>query len=798
MRMTRRTAAGRAAAAVALAWLLEGCAATAPRAPGETPVPAPEPASAPEEPAAPPDVAPAGGAVPDLVASANSLVNGHGPQEAVDGRLDTWWEAGRGTDGTTFTLAFGRVQGLGGLVVDWQPGHAPAEFIVETHGGDFRWRPRLHVTGSRGNRAQLYLPGTQAAEVRLRVVREGAQPAAICEVSPQPPAWSATPEDFQMNVARAARRGLYPRAYLGEPTAWAPVGRAGDTAWALLTRDGAIESGNGAFTLEPFLVEAGRLVTWNDAHVTQSLVNDVLPIPQVTWESHAWRLTATAAGAGPAGRSFVLARYRVENLGAKVDKLRLVLAVRPLQAAPRVRRADAEGAAKVAHLALGDDGRTVLVNEAAAVQALTAPTGFAASTFYGGDIVAAWLEHGDLPADTEARSELNAASGALWWDLVVAPGGAGDVVVALPLHGAPAPVQLDAEAALIAIVREWQAKLGGLPLKVPADLSPERAAVAAEAIRVAQAQVGWLLATRDGAALQPGTRGAARPWVAHGALAAEALLRLGLTDEARDFLLWCAPHQADSGRMPGVIGAVGPDQASVPDATGAFIHLAARAWDHTHDRALAEALWPRVARGAGWLAAQPAPASPFLDEFFRLRGLAAAAWLAGELQAVGVKGTAPEAKRLAALRDRFAGDLQAAVQGATAAAGPEAADAAALASALDPCDVAAQLPAGALERTFDRYWAFFNARREVGDHRAFALDEMRCLGALARLGQTGRAWDATAWFLAQMSVPGWRVWGEVAPRDAAGAPTGDDMPNGWMGADFVRGICDLAGEHGSR
>lgn len=774
------------------------------------------------------------GPVPEPAAEATSQVGSNGPDLALDGDANTWWQAGREERTTTLTLQFGRAQEFGGLTIDWVPGTCPREYLVELDEGDGLWRPALHVPGSDGGRDHLYLPDAEARRIRISALVPGALPPAISELEVQPLGWSQTKEAFVMNLAKEARRGLYPRGFLGEPSAWTVVGQDNDAREGLIGADGAIEAGPGAFTVEPFLRHRGGLVTWHDVGRSQSLVDGYLPIPEVTWRHGELALTVTAAGCGPAGASYVVAHYRLENRGAQPDTARLYLAVRPLQVNPPSQFLNIRGGtAKIRQLER--EGRVVSVDGRPRVQLLDEPTGWGASSFFGGDIVADWLEQGREPQAQAVGCVMDAASGAAWWDFALAPGQSREVAVALPLHEAPAPSDLDAGKALKEAARAWHKTLDRAPLKklkAPSGLSPERRAVAEEAILTAKAQVGWILVNRAGPAIQPGTRSYARSWIRDGALTGEALLRLGFTKEARAFLEWYAPHQYENGKAPCVVDARGADPVPEHDSTGQFIHLVAQVWRHTQDKRLLKEMWPRVLRGVDYLDSlletrrteefrgthfygilppsishegySAKPMHSYWDDFFCLLGLRDAAWLAGQAGA-----PAAEAARLRALHDRFAADLQASIAAAMAHHGidyvPGCADlgdfdATSTTIALDPCDAAALLPAGALERTFERYWEFFASRRDKGllpdgtPWRDFTPYEVRCIGAAARLGWTDRAWQMTEWFLSQRAVPGWKVWGEVVHRDQSEARFIGDMPHGWVGSDFVRAVGDLVGK----
>ncbi len=777
------------------------------------------------------------GPVATPLAAASSIMEGHDPSLALDGDANTWWEAGREELPTVFTLDFGGAQEFGGLTVDWLPLCAPQEYLVELDGGDGLWRPVLQVQQSNGGRDQLYLPESEAVRLRLRALLPGLQPPAIAEVKVQPLAWSATKEAFVGNLAKEAPRGLYPRGMLGEPTAWTVVGQDYDTREGLISIDGALESGPGGWSLEPFVWHHHHLVTWNDVTATQSLVDGFLPVPQVEWAfgdgtKDDWRLTVTAAGVGQPGQSTMVARYRIENRGACRDTLTLFLAVRPLQVNPPVQFLNTRGGtAKVDHLVR--EGDTLTVNGRPALRMLTPPTGFGASTFHGGDIVADWLARGHTPREQAASCAMHAASGALWYDFVVPAGKSVEVGVEIALHEVLGAAGPDAGKALKQAARDWHRKLDRIALKPPKGLSKERRALAEEAILTAKAQVGWILVNRAGPAIQPGTRSYARSWIRDGALTGEALMRMGFVEEARQFLEWFAPHQYENGKIPCVVDQRGADPVPEHDSTGEFIYLVARVWERTHDKQLLAAMWPRVAHGVEYLESlletrrtaeytvegqrqfygilppsishegySAKPMHSYWDDFWCLRGLRDAAWLAGEAATAGVAVPAAEAAKLAALRDRFAADLGASVACAMKVHGvpyvPGCADlgdfdATSTTMALDPCDAAAVLPAGALEATFEQYWRNFSERRDGGDWVNFTPYEVRCIGAVARLGHTDRAWAMTDWFLGQRTVPGWKVWGEVVWRDQAEARFIGDMPHGWVGSDFIRSVGNLVG-----
>ena len=152
--------------------------------------------------------------------------------------------------------------------------------------------------------------------MRLRVTSPPATGRPdLAEWTLQPLAWSATREAVAAAVARDARRGLYPRGCLDEQVYWTVVGADRDPREGLLSEDGALETGPGGVTVEPFLWADGRLVTWADVTSEASLADGDLPVPSVTWRAGPWRLVITAVGVGEPGQSSLLARYRLTNTG---------------------------------------------------------------------------------------------------------------------------------------------------------------------------------------------------------------------------------------------------------------------------------------------------------------------------------------------------------------------------------------------------------------------------------------------------------------------------------------------------
>lgn len=749
------------------------------------------------------------GPPPVPVARASSFAPGYEAARALDGDPGTSWRPASDDLQPWFELDLRGAREFGALTLDWEADRGASRYTVD---GFLEGKSQrlVSVQGGNGGVDDLYLPESEAEVLRVAI------PATVglAEIRLQPLEYAATREAFFMNLARRAERGLYPRGFLDEPTAWTVVGVDGDTREGLLGADGALEAGPGGFTIEPFLESGDRLLTWNDAVKTTRLVDGDLPLPVVTWNVDPWNLEVQATGVGKPGSSSVMGSYIVRNTGQDPLQGMLWLTIRPFQVNPPVQFLNVlGGTSKIATIAR--DGDLVLVNGKPGVVAMDRPDAWGASTYAGGSIVG-HLVRGDLPERSAVDDPFEAASAAMGYRLALEPGQSRRIEIVLPLHeNAPDAESIDGIAAQRAARDYWRTKADRVTIEGPP--------AARQAIETLKAQLGWILVNRAAAGIQPGTRSYARSWIRDGTLTSVALLRLGCFEEARDFLLWYAPHQYENGKIPCVVDWRGADPVPEHDSTGQFIYLVREYLRYTGDLAVAEQMWPRVVRGVEYLESLLAqrrsagyatpdqrrfygilppsishegyaakPMHSYWDDFFALRGFKDAVQLAERLG----KPTAG----LMAIRDRFAADLSASLEASLmfhdidyvpGCADLGDFDATSTTVALDPAAAGNLLPEGSLQATFERYWEFFAGRRDGDPWRAFTPYEIRTIGTFVRLGWRERAYEALEFFLAHRVPSGWRQWPEVVASDTTRAWFVGDMPHTWVGSDYVRSFLDL-------
>jgi hypothetical protein len=765
-------------------------------------------------------------------ASASSSVSGHEALLAFDGDAATSWRAAKAGP-AQWTVDLGALRELGGLVVDHGSSFA-GRYAVDLSEDGATFTTLREVAAGNGGRDFLALPESEARKVRLRLLEgPSKEPFELKDVAVKALAFGATKNAFLAEVAKEAPRGSWPRYLANEQSYWTVVGVDGDLDEGLLSEDGTLEAGAGLFSVEPFLLDGERLVSWADVKTSHALVDGDLPIPSVTWEAGALTLETTALGTGLPGSSALLARYRVVNRGAARRNARLVLAIRPLQVNPPWQFLGTPGGFSEIRSLSFEGGRAV-VNGERVVVPLLAPSAAGATTFDAGDF-SDLLRAGRLPSEPNVQDPTGLASGAFAFDLAVPGGGSAEVVVAIPFHRERVPEPLaracgtapwdgvaPAEAsalfdALLAKERAtWRERLDRVAFDVP----PE----AERFVKVLRSQVAYVLVNRDGPAIQPGSRSYARSWIRDGALTSEALLRLGQWGAARSFLLWFAGFQAEDGRVPCCVDRRGADGVPENDSHGQLLYLVAETVRYTGDRGLAERMWPRVVAAVSYVDAlrqkrrtpeyetpekrvfygllpesishegySAKPMHSYWDDFFGLRGLKDAVTLATLL------GKEAEAKEWARIRDEFAADVQASIRLVMERRGidtlPGCAelgdfDATSSTAALAPGGEQARLPQEALERTFAKYLANV-AKREAGEGEIYTPYEWRTVGALVRLGRRDDILPLLDLFFRDLRPAEWNQWGEVVWRDPRTPKFVGDIPHTWVGSDFVRSFLDL-------
>ncbi|MES2714922.1 MAG: hypothetical protein V4795_04120 [Pseudomonadota bacterium] len=718
------------------------------------------------------------------------------------------------------TLSFGgALQEFNGLLWRWAgPRHGAA--LVQASDDGRRWRTLHRLPPGRRDWQALWLPDQEARHIRITGATPG-QPRALQLSAPSPADWPDRNAMLRALAAQAdqTQRSHHPRALHGEQNYWTLVGvDGGGASAALLSEDGAIEPQRGGPSIEPLVIDGqGRMLGWAEVQAEgrsgTTLRQGHLPLPSLTWAHPAFGLQLDTGAEGSRTQAQLIARYTLHNPLARPQRLTLALVLRPWQVNPPQQFLNTPGGvAEVRQLAW--QGRSLQVNRRPWLHALDAPA----------QVLAAGFDVADPLAQPTApllrlQDPQGLASALLRWPVDLAPGEHRSIVISLPLAGTPTPPHSSADAAarLDAVAALWQARLNKAQFQLPPTAQPVH-----DSLRAALAHI---LVSRDGPALQPGTRSYARSWVRDGAMMVAGLLRLGEVDAAREFTRWYAGHLFANGKVPCCVDARGADPVAENDSHGQFIFSVAELWRHTQDRALAEQLWPQVDAAArymetlrqseriplnrqpgreGFWGTMPAsishegyaakPMHSHWDNFWALAGWRDAAQLARAL------GHGARAAELQAQHDEFRRELGQSLATTMAQhriphlpGAVELGDFDPTSSTMvfSPAGAEDLVPRAVLDATWQRWWDEAQRRSAGGGGPEYTPYELRSVSALLRLGQPQRAWAMLDFFHADQRPAGWHQWAEVVDRRPRHPRFIGDMPHAWISSDYIRSALDL-------
>ncbi|WP_291840662.1 discoidin domain-containing protein [Brevundimonas sp.] len=790
------------------------------------------------------DLPPEPSVAPRPVVSASSEDGVNLAARAVDDDPLTFWRT-TGAGAQSLTLDLGYEREFGGLTLRWAERMAASRYRLMASSDGRDWRELAAVNGGDGGVDWLRTPEASARWLRLdleaprdesgvvgqagagqRLGQAAADAYALNSLEIEPLSFGETPTTFMLAVAGESRRGLYPRGFAGEQPYWTLVGVDGGGESGLMGEDGAIELSRGGPSIEPFVLDNGRLVTWADVNITQSLAGGDLPIPSVTWEGDGWTLKTTAFAEGGRRPPSIYGRYDLTNTSDRPRTLTLALAARPFQVnGPSQFLTTPGGVAPIDGMTWQAHGVLPLVG-GATIRPVVAPDRYVASTFDAGSDPQSLLASGRTSGRTVV-DPTGLASGAFIYDVTLAPGETRTFGFMSPLtrsHLYFADTQGSDDPAAFFSARQaetaagWREKLDRFDITLPPAAGPVEA--------VMKASLAHMLMSRQGPILQPGTRSYNRSWIRDGAMMAEGLNRLGHADLSADYLRWFAPLVFENGKVPCCADSRGADPVPENDSHGEFVFLAAEAYRYTGDRELLRSVWPQVQGAIRYMDELRAstrtaefeavdkrhlygllpptishegysdrPAYSYWDDFWGLRGYGDAVFIAETL------GDAEAAARFRASEAQFKADIMASITATARAHGIDwiagAADrgdfdATSTTIALSPGGLVDDLPQGLLTGTFDKWWENFTARQENRQGwKDYTPYELRNVGAMVRLGRRDEALRALDFYFADMRPRAWNGWAEVVGRDEREPRFIGDMPHAWISSDYIRSALDL-------
>lgn len=733
--------------------------------------------------------------------------SGAGADTVLADTTKGFWQADADDAKPCWMVDFGRVHRFGGLLIDWPASSLPRTFDVEVSNDGREWSSVRRIADARGAKTHLAMPD---AETRfLRLAFEDAASASMARLSLKPDAFSRTPNEFIHHVANDFPRGWFPRYWHREQSYWTVIGAPDGKRRALINEEGLIETDEAGFSIEPFILTEGGLITWADVSTKVSLPETGIPMPSVKWHNDDLDLEILPWMHGHSESLELCVTYRLE-CRHKTSGVKLALALRPFQVTPpwqafrnmggrsTLRRIESHALGMLA------DGKKISFSKASEK--------FGAASFAQGGVIS-YLAENSMPPHTCAEDDTGLASAAAEWNLI--PGEPLEVTVRVPYFKS---TQTSADISRSRACDEWSRTLGGVKWRVP-----DAAKDAIATLRTACAQI---LINRDGAALQPGGRRYTRSWIRDGVIMGAALAKCGLPQPFRNFIAWYAQFIGEDGFVPCVVDRDGVDLLVEHDSHGQFLWGACEVWRVTGDADFIESIFDRIALAAehlialrrqrmtddfregdraacfgllpesasheGYLAH---PVHSYWDDFWGLRGLNAAAELAEKF------GRNHEAALWKNEANSFLVDLVRSIESVISTrklayipGSVEWADfdPTATANAIAQLDFADALPQGPLQQTFATYLEGFRRRQNFENPWInYSAYEIRIVGALARLGKRDEANELLKFFLADRRPIAWNQWPEISWRDPSSPGHLGDLPHTWIAAEYVLALCSM-------
>ncbi|MFT4177250.1 MAG: hypothetical protein QM627_11415 [Luteolibacter sp.] len=703
-------------------------------------------------------------------------------------RKPCWW------------LDFGKLQRFGGLVIHWPEDLPERSYDLTISKTGKKWK-RVHRCAV-CSETKTHIPIPKGEARFLKITFGNGSAAGLRYLELKPDAFSHSPNEFMHSVAEDFPLGWHPRYWHREQSYWTPVGTPAGTRRALMNEEGLVEVDEGGFSLEPFLRIDGRLVTWADASIRIGMPRDGMPLPEVSWTVDDVILTVSPWVAGDADELTLKVNYQIDN--PKNHNVELAVAVRPFQVNPPWQAFRNLGGISPIRKIGGKPGK--LKVEGKTVIAHPLPSRQIAAGFEEGTVLKILSEGGEFPPFKTLNDPSGFASAGMIWK-----SGVRNVTLSVPFYEKPVDHATREEAETI-----WSRALEGVEWNVPE--------VAEEAIRCLRTAAAHILINRDGPALQPGPRRYTRTWMRDSVIMGAALMRSGIPEPLREFLVFYQKFQRGDGFVPCVVDRDGVDWLVEHDSHGQFIWGVREVLRQSRDRDFLMEMWPSVERTADFMCRLRAerlterfrsgehsacyglfpesashegylahPVHSYWDDFWGIRGLQAAAELAS---AMGKPGDHWR-KEASAFQVDLERSMDEVIRKHALAYIPGSVewadfDPTATSNAIGLLDFADRLPREQLTAMFDLYMADFRKKhRGEMPWKNYTAYEIRIIGALSRLGRRDESMELLEFFLSDRRPKEWNQWPEISWCDPRAPGHLGDVPHTWISAEYILAVLSM-------
>ncbi|HCY75835.1 MAG TPA: hypothetical protein DHV28_07920 [Ignavibacteriales bacterium] len=757
---------------------------------------------------------------PQPIVTASSMSFNKLPGMVIDNLPNTYWQSS-GAKNQFITIDFKTRREFGGLKIDWVKDLQARAFEILTSEDGISWERVYSVSSNNSNVSFIKLSEEETRFIKINLVKSNSEKSyGINEIRFLDIKNSLTQNDFLIYTAKNSPVGYYPRYFLEQASYWTISGVNNDLKEALINEDGMVEVDKASFSIEPMLKINDKIFNWSNVKSYQSLEDNYLPIPKVDWNLDSINLNITTFSNGKANENSVLyIRYKIQNNFFGPQKVKLYLLIRPFQVNPYYQFLNLTGGAGKIYSIEASDNK-IFVNDDKMVIPITKYNSFSASSFDEGNIVEQIMAD-KLISDKSVIDNNNLAGGVIEYEFDILPDRQKTVYVAIPFYSPESLSENLTETIVEKKLEEtknfWKSKINHIKFNLPE--SAERI------VNTYKSNLAYILINKDKAGIQPGSRSYERSWIRDGSLTSSALLKSGITNEVKDFINWYTDHQYESGKVPCVVDSRGPDPVPENDSHGEMIYLIREYFNFTKDTVFLRSKNENVKKAVEYIESLIAerstdhfkngndsvrayfglvpesishegysakPMHSYWDDFFTLKGLKDAA----EIQKI--LGEKESYEKIKKLRDTFKVNLYNSLNLAMKIRKinyiPGCVelgdfDATSTTIALAPCNEFENLPKPQIYNTFDKYFEFFENRRDGKiDWVNYTPYENRIIGSFIQLNQPERTYQLIDYFLNDQHPQNWNAFAEVVWKDKREPKFIGDMPHTWVGSDFINAI----------
>lgn len=741
------------------------------------------------------------------------------PKNIIDGDSNTHWKS-VGVKDQFITIDFKTRREFGGLKINWLDKFQARSFDILFSDDGRTWEKVYSVSSNKSNASFIKLTEAETRFLKIILLESVSDEGfGISEINFLDIKNSLTQNDFLIYTAKNSPKGNYPRYFLDQASFWTVTGVNNDVKEALINEDGMVEVEKAKFSVEPLLKVEDQFFNWANVNSSQSLEENYLPIPSVKWQCDGIELETKIFANGDANiNSNLYLSYKLKNTSSDNKSGSLYLLIRPYQVNPHYQFLNLPGGAGKINSLRENQGK-IIVDEKILIP-ITEFSSFNAAIFDEGNIIEL-IVNGNLPDQKSVVDKSNLANGVIRYDFNLNVGEVKNIYLSAPFyddhHSIENLSEKIFEQKLCETIEFWKNEVDHIKFNLPTS--------ADRIINTYKSNLAYILINRDKAGIQPGSRSYERSWIRDGSLTSSALLKSGIVKEVKDFIDWYAAHQYENGKVPCVVDLRGPDPVPEHDSHGQLIYIIREYFNFTKDTAFLKAKNENVLKAVEYIESLIAerstdhfkngndsvrayyglvtesishegysakPMHSYWDNFFTMKGLKDAT----EIQKI--LGETENYERIKKVRDQFKENLYNSINLAMKVRIIDYIpgcvelgdfDATSTTIALTPCNELGNLPKPQVYNTFEKYFKFFQDRRDgKADWVNYTPYENRLIGSFILLDQPERAHQLIDYFLNDQHPHSWNTFAEVVWKDKSTPGFIGDIPHTWVGSDFINAI----------